>query len=89
MYSLGHVFRDIIQGKYGETSEARKRRAMIAMNDIIMGMIAAALVAALLAEVKKEDVNEANTLALKMLYKTTTEFGPMMLFTSTRWEPAF
>jgi len=36
MYSLGHVFRDIMQGKYGETSEARKRRAMIALNDLIM-----------------------------------------------------
>jgi len=52
-------------------------------------MIGIALASAVLSEVKKEDANEANNLALKVLYKTTTEFGPMMVFTSTRWEPAF
>lgn len=90
IYSLGHVMRDITKGKYNEIPLQRKRRAMIALNDLFMAMIVNSIIFALLQDFKESgETNDAVELTGKAFLKATSEFSPFVLFTSVKWEPAF
>lgn len=90
LYSLGLTIRDILKGKYNETPIQRKRRAMIALNDLFMAMIVNSIIFALLQDFEEnEETSDAIKLTGKAFYKASSEFNPFVLFTSVRWEPAF
>lgn len=90
MYSLGLTIRDIVKGNYKETPLQRKRRAMIALNDLFMALIVNSIIFALLQDFKESDeTSQAAELTGKAFLKATSEFSPFVLFTSVKWEPAF
>lgn len=93
-YSLGLCARDLVHGNLDKTPEIRKRRAMLAMHDLMMGLLLAALVRILLedfeAEKDKPYIEQAMQGTTRAFYKATKEFDPFAsVFTAFKWEPAF
>lgn len=85
MYSLGLTIRDIVKGNYKETPLQRKRRAMIALNDLFMALIVNSIIFALLQDFKESDeTSQAVELTGKAFLNATSEFSPFVLFTSVK-----
>ncbi len=93
-YSLAKCARDLAHGNLDKTPTERKRRAMLAMHDLLIGLLLAALVRVLLedfeAEEDKSYVDQAMQGTTRAFYKATKEFDPFAsVFTAFKWEPAF
>lgn len=93
-YSLGLCLRDLKNGNLSKTPEERKRRAMLAIHDLLMGLLLAAFVRVLLEDFEevenKSVVDQAMQGTTRAFYKATKEFDPFAsVFTAFKWEPAF
>lgn len=93
-YSLVHCVRDVLHGNLDKTPIQRKRRAVLAMHDLLMGLLLAAFVRILLedfeGEKDKSYVDQAMQGTTRAFYKATKEFDPFAsVFTAFKWEPAF
>lgn len=97
MYSLGLTLRDIKNGKLGDTPQERKNRAKLAIHDLIVGMMLAALIRILFEEFKDNKGNISDDYAgqvvgitEKAFYKALKEFDPIdSVFGAFQWEPTF
>ena len=98
MYSLVKSARDLVTGNLGSTPKIRKRRAMLAIHDLLVGMFLFALVRIWLEDFKSERkdkkdedyIAQAKELAGEALYKATREYNPFdAVFNAFQWEPAF
>lgn len=92
LYSLGLTLRDIKNGNFDKTPDERKRRAMLAIHDLFMGMLLAMIVNALLQDFDEPDTyaEQAMQITTKASYKALNEFNPFdSVFNAFRWEPAF
>ena len=94
MYSLGLTLRDIKNGNFDKTPKERKRRAMLAIHDLFMMLIAMLIARTLLEDFpdteKMTYSDQAKQVTTKAVYKALNEFNPYeSVFNSFRWEPAF
>jgi hypothetical protein len=78
-YSLIKTGRDLALGNISETPEWRIKRAKLAIHDLIMGMLLAALVRILLEDFKEEKdlpyIQQAMRGTTNSLYKALNEFN--------------
>jgi hypothetical protein len=93
-YSFGLTVRDMVTGNLDKTPKERKRRAMLMIHDMLIGMLLVALVRVFMEDFKdKQDeayVNQAVALTSKAFYKAMLEFDPFRsVFGAFQWEPAF
>lgn len=94
MYSLGLTIRDIAKGNFDKTPKERKRRAMLAMHDLFMMLLAMIIVRTLLEDFpdteKMTYSDQAKQVTTKAAYKALNEFNPFdSVFNAFKWEPAF
>lgn len=77
-YSLGMTLRDVVTGNFDKTTKERKRRAMLAIHDLFMGLLIAALVRILLEEFddKSTGIAVAKRNTTLAFYKAMNEFDP-------------
>jgi hypothetical protein len=79
-YSLALCTRDIIKGRSNETPKQRKRRAKLAIHDLMIGLLLAAFVRMLLEDFEEEKdkdvIGQAMQGTTRTLYKATKEFDP-------------
>ena len=78
LYSLGLTLRDLKNGNFDKTPKERKRRAMLAIHDLFMGILLAMLVNSLLNDFDESDdyVDQAKQISTKAAYKALNEFNP-------------
>lgn len=90
-YSLFLTSRDILHGNFDKTPDIRKKRAMVAIHDLFMGILVCALINALLQDfAENKETNQAKVLTAKAFYKASNEFDPFAsVFKAFKWEPAF
>lgn len=96
MNALGMCCYDILHGNLEKTPEDRKRRAMLALHDLFIGMLLAAFVRILLEdfdkEIKTEEksaIDQALQGTTRAFYKAFKQFDPFStVFTAFQWEPA-
>lgn len=76
-YSLGLTLRDLVTGNFDKTPTIRKKRAMLAIHDLFMGLLVCALINALLQDFEDNDeTSQAKILTAKAFYKASNEFDP-------------
>lgn len=79
-YSLAKTMRDVATGNLDKAPEEQKRRAMLAVHDLAMGLLLAAFVRILLEDFKEEKDKPYITQAMEgttsAFYKATKEFDP-------------
>lgn len=76
-YSLFLTSRDILHGNFDKTPDIRKKRAMVAIHDLFMGILVCALINALLQDfAENKETNQAKVLTAKAFYKASNEFDP-------------
>ena len=79
-YSLGLCLRDLSTGNLDKTPNERKRRAMLAIHDLFMGLLLAALVRVLLNDFESEKdkpyIDQVMQGTTRAFYKATKEFDP-------------
>lgn len=79
MYSLVLTARDILKGNFDKTPIERKRRAMLAIHDLFMGLLIAMIVKVLLEDFDSTDESpegQVKQLTGKAFYKAMNEFNP-------------
>lgn len=95
LYSLGYCIKDLKNGNLTSTDPQRKRRAMLALHDLLLGILLLKLASLMIygvtspSKADREALSYGQQYASKIMMNSMLEFDPLdSVFNTLKWTPA-